>query len=234
MEGNERMGILDVHSSPIKVTVYVDHSDYGKTPIRIPLIEGEHLVEIYNGGKYLSQKVYVRRGETSYINTKLIGDNSQQVHSTGKIFGQSSHNLSGIIDIQCVPVRVSVWIDNHHLGTTPLKASVKEGIHKVYLSSVGKNQTFSVIVRRGEIAYVKGNLLSVSNKQSTTFISNTRKPKVNFRCLWITIISVIIAIVIGWWIYSHYFGGTFSSTCLHHGVKDIVAVNKLVELIKIK
>ena len=207
MDSNERTGYLSVQSTPSSAMVWIDQENRGKTPLKVSLREGEHRVYISKNGFSTVQTAYVRRNETSFITAYLDNGKSQQIHSTGKIFGQSNHDRSGIIEIRCTPTRVAVKIDNRYSGMTPMKTSVTEGCHQVYLSSGGNYQTFSVNVKRGEVAYVKGNLLRGTKIRSAASAPTNNKPKGKRGCFEITIIAVVCAIVFGWWLYSHYYNG---------------------------
>ncbi|MBO6143803.1 MAG: PEGA domain-containing protein [Prevotella sp.] len=232
MDSSERMGYLSVQSTPSSAMIWIDQENRGKTPLKVSLREGEHRVYISKDGLSTAQSVYVRRNETSFVTAYLDGGKSQQVHSTGKIFGQSNHDRSGIIDIQCVPIRASVRIDDHYSGMTPMKVSVAEGVHKVYLSNAGISQSYSVNVRRGEIAYIKGNLRGNRKASQTTSTTNNSSSSDNTGCFWLTIIAIICAMIIGWWIYSRYYGGSIPFVNNHQitTVVDSVEVDDLLEI----
>ena len=213
LDGDERKGYLSIQSVPTGAPIWIDKLAFGKTPAKVKLDEGEHRVFIGNDKETDSiQTVYVRRNETTRINVKLANNNTQTIQSSGKIFGQTSYTRDGIIQVQCSQRNVVVKIDDHYVGIAPLKASVKEGLHKVRLSNGNSFQTYNVNVKRGEIAYLKANISTGANSSKKQNLSTTpAKSKNNNGCLWTFLFILIIAASIIRWGYSNYFANSISA-----------------------
>lgn len=231
LDESGRKGYLSIQSIPTGAPLWIDKKASGKTPAKVLLDEGTHRVYVGNyKGSDCIQTVYVRRGETSFVKVQLADKSSDVIQSSGKIFNSSKFSYSGIIQVQCSQRNVVVKIDDHYIGIAPLKTSVKEGLHKVHLSAGLLSKTYSVNVRRGEIAYVNGKLLGNTKVSSTPSVSNKSTSTGCLRHFWITVIAVICAIVIGWWLYSYYFGRPipfFESHVCRHTLDSFYAASRL-------
>ena len=120
---------LEISSTPLRATVYIDGVEVGETPImKSDILVGRHRVKFEKEG---------------------YGSVEQTVELKEGIENQISVELSNVkvVNITSVPSDASVSIDGVYKGVTPLKTNLNYGEHTITFSKSGytqENKTISV------------------------------------------------------------------------------------------
>lgn len=120
---------LEISSTPLRATVYIDGIEVGETPlIKSDILVGRHRVKFEKEGYgSVEQTVVLKEGLENQISVEL--SNVKEVNITS------------------VPSDASVSIDGVYKGVTPLKTKLNYGEHTITFSKSGytqENKTISV------------------------------------------------------------------------------------------
>jgi hypothetical protein len=130
------MGALVVQSNPVGIAVFVDGVDRGRTPARVSLPPGSHILELRGRGVPRVIPLNVTPG----------GEVSQYLE-----FAEAP--VSGQLAVQSEPTGAKVLVDGVARGTAPLTISeLAPGDHVVELQADGQTARHTVSVRPGSTA----------------------------------------------------------------------------------
>jgi PEGA domain-containing protein len=130
------MGTLAVQSNPAGVPVFVDGVERGRTPSRVTLAPGAHILELRGTGVPRVIPFTVNAG----------GEVSQYLE-----FADSP--ATGQLAIQSTPPGAKVLVDGTERGVAPITiADLAPGNHEVVLQSDGANARHTVVVLAGATA----------------------------------------------------------------------------------
>lgn len=113
-------GSIDVNSSPMGATIYIDGKSYGTTPNYInEILIGTHELKLEKQGcATLTKSINIKDGETLMVNEKL---------QTGKE-----------IVIKTDKSGDKVYVDNNYVGLSPITTTVAFGSHDIKAERDGK------------------------------------------------------------------------------------------------
>ncbi len=134
--GAASMGALVVQSNPAGVPVFVDGVEHGKTPLRVTLKAGSHILELRGRGVPRSIPLTITPG----------AEVSQYLE-----FAEAP--VSGQLAVQSEPVGAKVLVDGVERGVAPLTIrDLAPGDHQVELQSNGVSAKHTVTVIAGGTA----------------------------------------------------------------------------------
>ena len=141
---------VSINSSPSGAKIIVDGEDTGKkTPANVKLKIGEHTVKLtLKGYEDLVKKIKVEKdGESFNFTLRRIETKAE----------------TGIIYISSNPKGAEVYIDGVKKGTTPIRLSLKEGMHKITLRKEGyRDYTKDVKIEGGKEIKLSVNLNKIT------------------------------------------------------------------------
>jgi hypothetical protein len=130
------MGSLSVQSNPSGVPVFVDGVEHGKTPARVSLTAGSHILELRGRGVPRVIPVSVTAG----------AEVSQYLE-----FAEAP--VTGQLAVQSDPAGAKVMVDGTDRGIAPVTISdLSPGEHRVELQADGVTAKHTVIVQAGGTA----------------------------------------------------------------------------------
>ncbi|MFW6119513.1 MAG: PEGA domain-containing protein [Petrotogales bacterium] len=114
-------GTLEISTQPSGADVFVDGVHYGKSPLSAKLSEGSHYITaVKKGYRQASTMTNVVAGRTNSITLNL---------------GSITQKYSLIVNSS--PSGADVYIDNNHVGQSPIRVSVDQGTHTLRLEKQG-------------------------------------------------------------------------------------------------
>ena len=121
-------GSIDVNSSPMGATIYIDGKSYGTTPNYInEILIGTHELKLEKQGcATLTKSINIKDGETLMVNEKL---------QTGKE-----------IVIKTDKSGDKVYVDNNYVGLSPITTTVAFGSHDIKAERDGKTVSKTINV----------------------------------------------------------------------------------------
>ena len=166
-------GSLSVESTPDGATVMVDGKKFGTTPLTNELIIGKHQVTISKlGYKDDVREIVVKENET----TALVSNLELDIRPA-------------VLNIDGSPKAANVYINDKHVGKTPLKHSTDAGEYHLKVSKSGYfAHTSDIVVASGEERDINFSLLptkctKVKNALHNMFIDNL-DPTIGFSLGW--------------------------------------------------
>ena len=130
------MGSLNVQSNPAGVDVFVDGIAHGRTPARVSLTPGSHILELRGRGvpRVIPFTVTANAEVSQYLEL-------------------AEAPVTGQLAVQSEPAGAKVIVDGTERGTTPLTIpDLTPGDHKVELQSDGASAKHTVTVQAGGTA----------------------------------------------------------------------------------
>lgn len=127
LEPTPIVGVLDVASTPMNATIFVDDKNIGTTPqTNINLLVGTHtLVLEKKGFNSYKQTIEIKEGEITNINASI--DNSLSVNFTSD------------------PDNADLEIDGSQKGKTPIAVNLMPGAHNIKITKDGCKGKFETI-----------------------------------------------------------------------------------------
>ena len=106
-------GTIDIDSSPMGATIYIDGKHYGETPNYISdILIGEHELKLTKQGcAEIKKTIVIKEGETLEINEKL---------QTGKEISNSTDQSGD-----------KIYVDGNYIGTSPISSNLYYGSHEI-------------------------------------------------------------------------------------------------------
>ena len=140
-------GSIDVNTSPMGATIYIDGKSYGTTPNYInEILIGTHTLKLEKAGcASITKTITIKENETLTINEKL---------QTGKEIVIKTDNSGD-----------KVYVDNNYIGLSPVTITVTFGSHTIKAERDGKYVSKTITVETQ-------NLASPKNEYMLTFSSN--------------------------------------------------------------
>ena len=127
-------GTIDIDSSPMGATIYIDGKHYGETPNYISdILIGEHELKLTKQGcAPITKTINIKEGETLTINEKL---------QTGKEISISTDKYGD-----------KIYVDGNYVGVSPLTTNLSYGSHEIKAERDGKtvSKTINVAQSGGE------------------------------------------------------------------------------------
>ena len=121
-------GSIDVNSSPMGATIYIDGKSYGETPNYINnVLIGTHELKLEKQGcTTITKSITIKEGETLSVNEKL---------QTGKE-----------IVIKTDKSGDKIYVDNNYVGLSPVTTSLAFGSHTIKAERDGKTTSKTITV----------------------------------------------------------------------------------------
>ena len=127
-------GDIDINTSPIGATIYIDGKHYGETPNYISdILIGEHELKLTKQGcAEIKKTINIKEGETLSVNEKL---------QTGKEISISTDQSGD-----------KIYVDGNYIGTSPITYNLSYGSHEIIAEREGKtvSETINVAQSGGE------------------------------------------------------------------------------------
>ena len=127
-------GTIDIDSSPMGATIYIDGKHYGETPNYISdILIGEHELKLTKQGcAEIKKTIIIKEGEALTINEKL---------QTGKEISISTDKSGD-----------KIYVDGNYVGVSPLTTNLSYGSHEIKAEREGKtvSKTINVMQRGGD------------------------------------------------------------------------------------
>ena len=127
-------GSIDIDSSPMGATIYIDGKHYGETPNYISdILIGEHELKLTKQGCVeIKKTIIIKEGETLTINEKL---------QTGKEISISTDQYGD-----------KIYVDGNYIGTSPISSNLSYGTHEIKAEREGKtvSKTINVMQSGGD------------------------------------------------------------------------------------
>ena len=149
-------GTIDVDSSPMGATIYIDGKHYGETPNYISdILIGEHELKLTKQGcASVTKTITIKEGETLSVNEKL---------QTGKEISISTGRSGD-----------KIYVDGNYLGVSPIATNLSYGNHEIKAERDGKTVSKTInVTQSGGDSSVKltfGNQTFTVNGVSFTMI----------------------------------------------------------------
>ena len=121
-------GDVDINTSPMGATIYIDGKNYGETPNYISdILIGEHELKLAKQGcAEIKKTITIKEGETLTINEKL---------QTGKEISISTDQSGD-----------KIYVDGNYLGIGPIAAYLSYGSHEIKAERNGKTVSKTINV----------------------------------------------------------------------------------------
>ena len=121
-------GTIDVDSSPMGATIYIDGKHYGETPNYISdILIGEHELKLTKQGcAEIKKTIIIKEGEALTINEKL---------QTGKEISISTDKSGD-----------KIYVDGNYVGVSPLTTNLSYGSHEIKAERDGKTVSKTINV----------------------------------------------------------------------------------------
>ena len=127
-------GTIDIDSSPMGATIYIDGKHYGETPNYISdILIGKHELKLTKQGcAPITKTINIKEGETLTINEKL---------QTGKEISISTDKSGD-----------KIYVDGNYVGVSPLTTNLSYGSHEIKAERGGKtvSETINVMQSGGK------------------------------------------------------------------------------------
>ena len=127
-------GTIDVDSSPMGATIYIDGKHYGETPNYISdILIGTHELKLTKQGcSEIKKTIIIKEGETLTINEKL---------QTGKEISISTGQSGD-----------KIYVDGNYVGFSPITSNLSYGSHEIKAERNGKtvSKTINVAQNGGD------------------------------------------------------------------------------------
>ena len=127
-------GTIDIDSSPMGATIYIDGKHYGETPNYISdILIGTHELKLTKQGcAEVKKTINIKEGETLTINEKL---------QTGKEISISTDQSGD-----------KIYVDGNYIGSSPISSNLSYGSHEIKAEREGKtvSKTINVMQSGGE------------------------------------------------------------------------------------
>ena len=149
-------GTIDVDSSPMGATIYIDGKHYGETPNYISdILIGEHELKLTKQGcASVTKTITIKEGETLSVNEKL---------QTGKEISISTGRSGD-----------KIYVDGNYVGVSPITTNLSYGSHEIKAERDGKTVSKTInVTQSGGDSSVKltfGNQTFTVNGVSFTMI----------------------------------------------------------------
>ena len=149
-------GTIDVDSSPMGATIYIDGKHYGETPNYISdILIGEHELKLTKQGcASVTKTITIKEGETLSVNEKL---------QTGKEISISTGRSGD-----------KIYVDGNYVGVSPITTNLSYGNHEIKAERDGKTVSKTInVTQSGGDSSVKltfGNQTFTVNGVSFTMI----------------------------------------------------------------
>ncbi|MBR5216523.1 MAG: SUMF1/EgtB/PvdO family nonheme iron enzyme [Bacteroidales bacterium] len=143
-------GTIDVDSSPMGATIYIDGKHYGETPNYISdILIGEHELKLTKQGcASVTKTITIKEGETLSVNEKL---------QTGKEISISTGQSGD-----------KIYVDGNYLGISPVSTCLSYGSHEIKAERDGKTVSKNIEVSQVETH----GRVSSTDKCELTFFGN--------------------------------------------------------------
>ena len=121
-------GEVDINTTPMGATIYIDGKSYGETPNYVSdIIIGEHELKLTKQGcAPITKKIFIKEGETLTINERLL---------TGKEISISTDQSGD-----------KIYVDGSYVGTSPMTSSLAYGTHEIKAERNGKTVSKTINV----------------------------------------------------------------------------------------
>ena len=121
-------GEIEINSSPMGATIYIDGKNYGETPNYISdILIGEHELKLVKQGcAEVKKTIIIREGETLTVNEKL---------QTGKEISISTDQSGD-----------SIYVDGSYVGISPITSNLPYGSHEIKAERNGKTVSKNINV----------------------------------------------------------------------------------------
>ena len=151
-------GEIEINSSPMGATIYIDGKHYGETPNYISdILIGEHELKLTKQGcAEVKKTIVIKEGETLSVNEKL---------QTGKEISISTDQSGD-----------NIYVDGSYVGVSPITSTLTYGSHEIKAERNGKTVSKTInIAQNGGDSSVKltffGNQTITVNGVSFTMIA---------------------------------------------------------------
>ena len=143
-------GEIEINSTPMGATIYIDGKHYGETPNYISdILIGKHELKLTKQGCVsLTKTITIKEGETLSVNEKL---------QTGKEISISTDQSGD-----------KIYVDGNYLGLSPISTCLSYGSHEVKAERNGKTVSKNI-----EVSQVEAHgRVSSTDKCELTFFGN--------------------------------------------------------------
>ena len=143
-------GEIEINSTPMGATIYIDGKNYGETPNYISdILIGEHELKLTKQGcASVTKTITIKEGETLSVNEKL---------QTGKEISISTDQSGD-----------KIYVDGNYLGLSPISTCLSYGSHEVKAERNGKTVSKNI-----EVSQVEAHgRVSSTDKCELTFFGN--------------------------------------------------------------
>ena len=127
-------GEIEINTTPMGATIYIDGKSYGETPNYISdILIGEHELKLTKQGcAEIKKTIVIKEGEALTINEKL---------QTGKEISISTDQSGD-----------KIYVDGNYIGTSPISSNLSYGSHEIKAERNGKtvSKTINVMQSGGE------------------------------------------------------------------------------------
>jgi len=157
-----RTGTLSIDTSPSGVSVVVDGTPRGVTPVEIELSPGDHVAELIAGNSRRRVPVTIRAGSQS-----------------SQFLEMPSAAASGVTElrVRSEPLGAAVMVDGRYAGRSPVSiADLEPGNHTVLLQHEGRTVIEQVLVEAGKSASLFIPLPAKANTAAAGWISVIATP----------------------------------------------------------
>ena len=143
-------GELEINSTPMGATIYIDGKHYGETPNYISdILIGEHELKLTKQGCVsVTKTITIKEGETLSVNEKL---------QTGKEISISTDQSGD-----------KIYVDGNYLGISPISTYLSYGNHEIKAERNGKTVSKNIEVSQVETH----GRVSSTDKCELTFFGN--------------------------------------------------------------
>ena len=121
-------GDIDINTSPMGATIYIDGKNYGETPNYISdILIGEHELKLTKQGcAEVKKTIVIKEGETLSVNEKL---------QTGKEISISTDQSGD-----------NIYVDGSYVGVSPMSLNLSYGSHEITAERNGKTVSKTINV----------------------------------------------------------------------------------------
>ena len=130
-------GDIDINTTPMGATIYIDGKNYGETPNYIfDILIGKHELKLTKQGcAELKKTIVVKEGETLTINEILQA--GKEITITTDQSGDK------------------IYVDGNYIGTSPITTTLSYGSHEIKAERNGKTVSKTVNVAQNEVSNVE-------------------------------------------------------------------------------
>ena len=145
-------GEIEINSSPMGATIYIDGKHYGETPNYISdILIGEHELKLVKQGcASVTKTINIKEGETLSVNEKL---------QTGKEISISTDQSGD-----------KIYVDGSYVGISPMSLNLTYGSHEIKAERNGKTVSKNIEVSQVE---THGRVSSIDKCELTFFGNQT-------------------------------------------------------------